>query len=305
MSQVIVTLFVILIISLLGALLFFYWRAQQQAIPITATEVVVEKVVDVYAPTLNNTRTLTVFLPPLYYHTAERYKVLYLNDGQDAEALEVKNTLETLYQRGKIEPIIVVAVPTNYDRLHEYGTAGRPDYKGRGAKAQAYTDFLVQVVRSHINRAYRTRTGPENTAVLGASLGGLSAFDIVWKHPEHFGQAGVFSGSFWWRTDDHDPHAKQESRIMHRTVRDTPQRPRGRFWFQAGTRDETSDRDNNGVIDAIQDTTELMDELALKGYRHEVDMVYVQVEGGEHNPATWAKALPEFLRWAFPPPLRP
>jgi hypothetical protein len=42
-----------------------------------------------------------------------------------------------------------------------------------------------------------------------------------------------------------------------------------------------------------------MDELALKGYVNGQDMTYVQVEGGEHNPTTWGKVMPEFLKWAF------
>ena len=46
---------------------------------------------------------------------------------------------------------------------------------------------------------------------------------------------------------------------------DTAAKPPLRLWFQAGTRDEAEDRDGNGVIDAIQDTTELIDELAAKG----------------------------------------
>jgi hypothetical protein len=54
------------------------------------------------------------------------------------------------------------------------------------------------------------------------------------------------------------------------------------------------------VIDAIQDTTELIDELARKGFRRGIDMVYTQVEGGEHNQATWGFILPYFLRWTFP-----
>ena len=113
-------------------------------------------------------------------------------------------------------------------------------------------------------------------------------------------RSGVFSGSLWWRTDDADTHARQESRIMHRRVRDTESPGYLRLWFQAGTDDEKDDRDNNGVIDAIQDTTELMDELARKGFRRGLDMVYTQVEGGEHNQATWGFILPYFLRWTFP-----
>ena len=87
---------------------------------------------------------------------------------------------------------------------------------------------------------------------------------------------------------------------MHRRVRDTESPGCLRMWFEAGTRDEKEDRDNNGVIDAIQDTTELLDELERKGYRRGLDMIYVQVEGGEHNQRTWGYILPYFLRWTFP-----
>jgi hypothetical protein len=110
----------------------------------------------------------------------------------------------------------------------------------------------------------------------------------------------VFSGSLWWRTAEADMHARQESRIMHRRVRDTESPGYLRLWFQAGTDDEQDDRDNNGVIDAIQDTTELIDELARKGFRRGLELVYTQVEGGGHNQATWGFILPYFLRWTFP-----
>jgi len=115
-----------------------------------------------------------------------------------------------------------------------------------------------------------------------------------------FGIAGIFSGALWWRADDAGVAAQQASRIAHRRVRETAARPALRLWFQAGTRDETADRDGNGVIDAIQDTTELIDELVAKGFGRGTDVVYHESEGGEHHEGTWARALPAFLRWALP-----
>jgi hypothetical protein len=53
------------------------------------------------------------------------------------------------------------------------------------------------------------------------------------------------------------------------------------------------------VIDAIQDTTELMDELERKGFRRGLDMIYVQVENGDHHQRTWGFVLPYFLRWVL------
>lgn len=72
-------------------------------------------------------------------------------------------------------------------------------------------------------------------------------------------------------------------------------------WFEAGTRDETDDRDENGVIDAIQDTTELVAELEKCGFERGSNLKQVEIPGGEHNEATWAGALPRFLDWALPP----
>ncbi|MBP8242275.1 MAG: esterase family protein [Thermoflexales bacterium] len=254
---------------------------------------------------LGNSRTLTILLPPGYRSPAEahtRYKTLYLNDGQDLEALRLAETLARLYAAGAIERLIVVAVPTNADRLQEYGIAATPDYKARGSKAAAYTRFLLDEVMPVINAQYRTASGAENTAILGASLGGLSAFDIAWNHPERFGRVGVFSGSFWWRTQSNNVEEMQASRIAHAMVKAAPLTAARRelnFWFEAGTEDETDDRDQNGVIDAIQDTTELIDALQSRGFRPGRDIQYVEVPGGRHDPATWAGVMDVFLRWGF------
>ncbi len=253
---------------------------------------------------LNNTRTLAVYLPDDYDRqrsdTDTRYPVLYANDGQDMTAVHLKQTLEALYRQGAIEKIIVVAVYATNDRLQEYGTANVPDYKGRGSRAGLYSRFVLEELMPYINDHYRTLTGPEHTRVMGWSLGGLMAFDLAWQHPQTFGAVGVFSGSFWWRDADADVSVLSSARIMHRLVREGNYHDGLQLWFEAGTQDEADDRDHNGVIDAIQDTTELIDELRVKGYVDGEDMLYVEVESGQHNPATWGEVLPEFLKWAFP-----
>ncbi|HTP07877.1 MAG TPA: alpha/beta hydrolase-fold protein [Anaerolineae bacterium] len=269
----------------------------------TLSPVIVKSIERFRSKQLHNQRGLTIFLPPDYdrHATADcHYKVLYVNDGQDMAAVKLAETLTTLIAHHEIEPIIVVAIHATRDRVQEYGTAGIANARGLGKKARKYSFFILDEVLPYINRRYRTLTGAVNTAIMGFSLGGLMAFDLAWNHPDVFGAVGVFSGSFWWRTLEADIHARQESRIMHRRVRDTETPGQLRLWFEAGTLDEKEDRDNNGVIDAIQDTTELMDELERKGFRRGLDMIYVQVEGGEHHQRTWGFALPYFLRWTFP-----
>lgn len=234
------------------------------------------------------------------------HPLLVLNDGQDLEALGILETLAALVAAGEIVAPMVVAIPTNRERMLEYGISGHPDSGGRGSRAGAYSQFVRQELLPAVRERYRVSLRPATTAVLGASLGGLSAFDLAWRHPDVFGLCGVFSGSFWWRADSTDARAKQASRIAHRLVRECSDAAavmrtrRGvRMWLQAGTADETEDRDGNGVIDAIQDTTELIDELVARGWVPGVDLVYREVRGGRHEPATWKEVFGEFARFAF------
>jgi enterochelin esterase-like enzyme len=292
---------ILLITAVLLGLLYLLYLLQRDRRHALLETVQVVEIEGVRSRFLKNSRSLYLYLPPGYEQESQRrYPVLYLNDGQDREQLKLHETLARLFARRLIEHIIVVAVPTNAERLQEYGTAVTANAQGLGRKAGAYSQFLTREVMPLVNERYRTKTGAGDTAVAGMSLGGLSAFDTAWNHPERFGTVGVFSGSFWWRAADDETRLPPNELIMHQVVRRTAEPPKLRIWLEAATRDETSDRDNNGVIDAIQDTLELIDALTAVGYQPGKDVVYVEVEGGRHNYETWSKIFPDFLRWAFP-----
>lgn len=263
--------------------------------------VAVERLPPFSSRILSEVRTVDVFLPRGYHSDSTTvYPVLYANDGQDMVTVDLLHTLDSLQEKGAMAPVLVVAIHAT-ERMQDYGTAGIPNAQGLGARATKYEQFLLEELMPAIESRFRTARGAGSTAVVGWSLGGLSAFDLAWQHPERFGAVGVFSGAFWWRTDDSDPEAKQASRIMHRRIRETVSHPRLRMWFETGLQDETADRDGDGVIDAVQDTEELLAELGKKGYRRGTDMVHLTVEG-KHDLPTWKRLLPEFLTWAFPNP---
>lgn len=248
---------------------------------------------------LGESRTIDVFLPRGYRAEGQMsYPVIYANDGQDMTAVDLSGILDSLQASAMMAPVIVVAIHAT-ERIQDYGTAGVPNAQGYGSRADKYEHFLIDELMPSIALRYRVKGGPANTAVMGWSLGGLSALDLAWINPDRFGAVGAFSGSFWWRTDDSTPATKAASRIMHRRIRDTAVKPRIRMWFETGLQDENSDRDSNGVIDAIQDTEELIGELNRKGFHRGTDIVHLTVEGG-HNLPTWKRLLPEFLTWAFP-----
>jgi enterochelin esterase family protein len=224
--------------------------------------------------------------------------LLLLNDGQEAKNLGLKETLCNLMSANRIKPVLVVGIHAGDERLQEYGTAGKPDFKNRGSKAAVYTEFIKSELLPAINKF----TGIEqfaSTVFAGFSLGGLSAMDIAWSNPQLFDKVGVFSGSFWWRSKDLTKGYTDNDRIMHSIIRETPVKPDLKIWLQTGTKDEISDRNKNGIIDSIDDTVDLIKELERKGYNRPADIQYLEMVGGSHNTETWAKAMPKFLTWAF------
>ena len=225
--------------------------------------------------------------------------VLYLNDGQDLERLHLQVTLDALYADGALWPFVLVAPHANEQRVQEYGTAGHPDFNGRGSLAEAYTAFVIKELVPFAQAKYHASADPALAVMAGFSLGGLSAVDMVWHHPEIFARAGAFSGSFWWRQRAVGAGYTPADRIMHGLIQARRAHPSHGFWLQSGTLDERGDRNENGVIDSIEDCLDLLEALIHSGLDPRHALRYVQVEGGRHHPDTWGRVMPDFLRWAF------
>jgi enterochelin esterase-like enzyme len=260
----------------------------------------IEKISGIYSKLLDRNVDVEIHLPPHYAGAGKKYPLLLLNDGQDSQAVGVKETVEKLVVEKSIPEIIVAGV-TAGDRMQEYGIAAKNDYKGRGSKAKKYSKYIIDELVPYLMYRYPVVSSPTHHAMAGYSLGGLSAMDIVWNHSGVFTKVGVFSGSFWWRKRDTGSrfYSDNRDRLMHLQVRSGKFRPGLKFWFEAGTEDESNDRNRNGVIDAIDDTLDLISELTKKGYRPFHDIDYLEVKNGKHSAETWAKAMPVFLKWAF------
>ena len=254
----------------------------------------------IYSKLLERDVEVEVFLPQDLSRSGKKYPLLILNDGQDSEAVQIKTSLEKLSATKSIRDTIVVGVMAG-DRMQEYGIASRRDYQGRGKKAKNYSKYIVSELVPYLLYRYPVSSSPEDHAIAGYSLGGLSAMDIAWNHPEVFLKTGVFSGSFWWRKRDAQSrfYSDHRDRLMHLQIRRGKFKPGLKFWFQTGTQDEWGDRNANGVIDSIDDTLDLIAELTKKGYRPFKDIAYLEIPDGKHNQETWSEAFPDFMKWAF------
>jgi enterochelin esterase-like enzyme len=221
--------------------------------------------------------------------------LLLINDGQNMEELGLPGMMEDL---GVNDSLICVAIHAGTERKMEYGVAAQPDYMGRGSKAALYTSFIIDELLVYIHSTLKD-IHFKQISFAGFSLGGLSALDIVWNHPAIFSKAGIFSGSFWWRSADQaaPDYDDDKHRIMHQQIRKGTYAPQLKFFFQCGNMDEIKDRNGNGIIDSVDDTLDIIKELTHKGYIPGKDIRYMEMPDGKHDIPTWKKAMPEFLKW--------
>ena len=255
-----------------------------------------------YSHALERNVILDIYLPPGYKKQPNTfYPLLLVNDGQDLPRMNYKKIVGEMFDKNEIPPFITVGIHANSDRIREYGTARQPDYKGRGDWAIWHKTFVLEELLPFLRSSYHASSDPSEVYFAGFSLGALSALDIAWSAPDVFGGAGVFSGALWWRWSDVRPEDPDADRIMHDIIRtdNSSTRPNNQFfWFQTGTKDEDEDRNNNGVIDAIDDTLACIEALQSRGYYRE-QIRYLEIENGTHDPETWGKAMPDFLDWIF------
>lgn len=253
-----------------------------------------------YSKYLERKVTFRWVAPPGYRDSQASFPVLLMNDGQDYQPMNLEKILSAAYNNVNLRPFLYVGIETNENRMHEYGTASSADYKGRGDKAAQYSKFIIEEFIPFLKKEFKASQHLEDWIYCGMSLGGLSAFDIVYNNPGYFSKVGVFSGSFWWRKKAYiKKDLEDRSRIVLELVKNREAASHLKFWFQCGTQDETADRNNNGCIDAINDTLDLIKELQNKGYSYPGDITYLQVEGGKHDLATWAAIFPDFINWAL------
>ncbi len=244
---------------------------------------------------LDNERTLIVYLPPGYAADEEaRYPVLYMHDGQNifdastsfaGHEWEVDEAAERLIKAGEIEPIIIVGMYNNSDRMTEY--TPRPE----GEQVDAYARFVVEEVKPFIDRTYRTDPSREKTGVAGSSLGGLISLYMVWAQAQTFGRCAGVSPSLFWR-DRWLIRCWGES--------DMEWSAGAKVWIDIGTREGRARA--GGVTDAVQNARALAGVLEEAGRVRGEGFAYLEVEGGEHNEQAWAQRVEAILTYLYGTP---
>lgn len=251
---------------------------------------------------LGPTRHVEVWLPPGYDdHPSTRYPVLYMHDGQNLFDPRIANTgvdwgvdeaVGRLVENSVIPPVIVVGAWSTDERGPEYSPWHR---------APDYARFLIEELMPRVDAEFRTLTGPENTAVMGSSMGGLLSFYLVTRHPEVFGACGCVSTHFplseavWAQVitgDDAATESLDEQPYILRDIEAGLTVPEGtRYWFDYGT--EGLDAEYGPTHEAVR--AWLLEQGLVEGE----DFVVREYDGADHNEASWRARLDDPLTFLF------
>lgn len=235
-------------------------------------------------PGLERSRTVRLYLPNNYESRTDRFQVIYMHDGQnlfdDATSYVgewgVDEILNEIAHEGGPE-FIVVGIDNGQDkRMNELSPWENKKYGS--AEGESYMKFIVEVVKPYIDENYRTLTDPDNTAVMGSSMGGLISHYAIYQYPDVFSKAGIYSPSFWYAYNEVFSFTEQNPLPKTHRLEFLVGRKEGRMMYKP------------------------MEDMAAKiiDSGHDENSVRSKVVAdGEHNEKFWRSELKESILWLF------
>ncbi|TVQ15350.1 MAG: glycosyl hydrolase [Balneolaceae bacterium] len=238
-------------------------------------------------------RRMKVYLPPGYHENGDSYPVLYLlhGGGGDEEAwteLGLANRiLDNLIHSGETNPMIVVMTNGNPNQSSTWHVnpgheAPRQTDSVNPMANIRFEESLVRDVIPFVESRYRVKTGKENRAVTGLSMGGWQTQQLALAYPEVFDYYGVMSmgliraSQFGMDAEEHLERTRQNLRNLQETGYKL-------YWVACGTDDF--------LFDSVIHFREVLDELGF-------DYVYRETGGG-HTWDIWRQYLSEFTPMIF------
>lgn len=198
---------------------------QWQADPITAMSISgirkgeIKKDILLNSKVLGYQTTYSLYIPA-EYNAKQPYPVIYVIDGYEYMHEQMGNmvtVLDNLIHLGKIKPIIAVFIDhrepvdrSNNRRMQELSMNGK------------YLNFIIDELIPAVEKKYSISTDPAQRAILGTSMGGLSAAYFAFSKPDIFGLAGLQSPAFWFRPEIY-------------TLCDNPEKPPVKTFMTTGT----------------------------------------------------------------------
>lgn len=157
---------------------------------------------EIYSKELSEKRILNIYLPEGYgENDSIAYPVVYLLDGSaDEDFIHIVG----LYHFNSFPwiertPKSIIVGIANVDRKRDFTFATKVKAEKKKYPVAGHSDkfiaFIEKELQPYINTKYRTNS---KKTIIGQSLGGLLAAEILLKKPHLFYQYIIVSPSLWW-----------------------------------------------------------------------------------------------------------
>lgn len=155
---------------------------------------------EIQSKALSEKRILNIYLPDGYHpDSAATYPVIYLLDGSAHEDLLHIIGLVQFMNMYELMPGSIVVGIANVDRYRDFThpTTDPEDLEAlpTGGGSEKFIDFIEKELQPFIEKNYRTNG---TRTVIGQSMGGLLATEVLLKRPYLFDDYIIVSPSLWW-----------------------------------------------------------------------------------------------------------
>lgn len=247
----------------------------------------------IYFKPADELRDIIISVPDDYEESDKNYPVLYINDGQNAfvdeEAFGHKSWGFEDYVKAHHIDVIMVAIYCGqgpFQREDEYGPwlidedlsyheTKIPGYI-IGGQGDDYVRWLIEDLKPLIDEFYRT--DPEDTAIVGSSMGGVIAAYASLAYPEVFKKCAALSTAFWFYENEFAELIEMQDLSAIEC-----------FYFDIGSDEGCGDEEaNQWYRDA---NARIL--LQLQGKIEPLHFRYIG--GASHNEWAWARRLGNFM----------
>ncbi|MBK6399853.1 MAG: alpha/beta hydrolase [Bacteroidetes bacterium] len=175
---------------------------QQQKAPETSKPFVLGSIEEFESKILGEKRILNIYLPEGYIpNDTTRYPVVYLLDGSaDEDFIHTVGLFQfnTFSWIDRVPKSIIIGIAT-VDRRRDFTFPSTIESEKKNFPTTGHSDkfisFLEEELKPFINNKYKTNS---SAMLIGQSLGGLLASEILLKRPEMFNKYLIISPSIWW-----------------------------------------------------------------------------------------------------------
>ena len=233
-------------------------------------------------------RRITIYTPPGYEESKEKYPVFYLLHGMggDEEAWialgRTAQILDNLIAQGKAKPMLVVMSNGNVAQEAAPGESSlgfiKPSMQQPRTMDGQFEETFSDVIR-FVESNYRVKADKANRAIAGLSMGGYHALHISRYYPNTFDYIGLFSAAIM-------PNENVKSKVYEKfdeTLAAQMKNGYKLYWIGMGKTDF--------LYQAGVEYRAKLDKIGMK-------YTYVESEGG-HTWTNWRVYLSEFVPLLF------